>query len=79
MVADGGRGHGAFLLWRMSTELTLHAARRKRIEERGCKRAVRYRHKDPVFGLDLTLAELSSFKERRLLECFERKYHQNKA
>ena len=68
-----------FLLWRLYNELILHAARRKMIEEHGCKRAVRYRHKDPVFGLDLMLAELSSFKEHRLLEYFEQRYHEYKA
>ena len=55
-------------------EFTLRAARRKMTQEYGCKPATRYRHKDPILGLDLILAELSSFKEHKILEHIQKRY-----
>lgn len=44
---------GFYLLYCIHFELTVGVSRRKTINERGCKPAVVFKHKDPILGIDL--------------------------
>jgi hypothetical protein len=66
---------GFFLLYKIHFELTVGASRRKMINERGCKPAAVYKHKDPILGLDLIRDVKQRIKNHTILEGAQARFN----
>lgn len=57
---------GCFSLYQVYLYFTVGAARRKLVKEHACRPPPAYPHKDPIFGLDLTM-KLRGHKQKNIL------------
>ncbi|EGC48494.1 N-alkane-inducible cytochrome P450 [Histoplasma capsulatum var. duboisii H88] len=57
---------GCFFLYQVYLYFTVGAARRKLVKEHACRPPPAYPHKDPIFGLDLTM-KLREHKQKHIL------------
>ncbi|KMU90058.1 hypothetical protein CIHG_07742 [Coccidioides immitis H538.4] len=66
-----------FLLYQVYLYLTLGLARRKFIQQNGCRPPPAYPHKDPILGLDWALKGMKYSRSRTFLQGTQKRFREH--